>query len=54
MAADLEILRTNLTKLRNLEKENLAVFCEKVEQGKVPLSKNIKFALQTVNMVMHK
>ena len=41
MAADLEILRTNLTKLRNLEKENLAVFREKIEQGKVCMKERL-------------
>ena len=35
MAKDLETLRTILTKLRRLEQDNLAVFLEKVELGKV-------------------
>ena len=35
MATDLEILRTNLMKLRRSDQDNFAVFLETVEQGKV-------------------
>ena len=41
MATDLEILKTNLTKLRKLEQENLAVFVQKVEQGKAYVNERL-------------
>ena len=42
MATDLEILRTNLTKLRDLEKENRDIVLDKVKQGRACVTERLK------------